>query len=267
VYYIQADQIDTPRVVTDQANKVIWRWDGADPFGAGLPDEDPDGDGVRFTMNLRFPGQYFDRETGLHYNYFRDYDPGTGRYVESDPIGLGGGLNTFAYVDGSPLDDGDALGLADFHHPIVLIAPRLVVDSPEHSAWSGSVGPGGGGGPSGRPSGRPSEPAAKATQPSPALRASEPAQNVWPKTAREMTEILGVPPRQIPDSPKTPGRDKYEWRPSDNIRIIFERHPYHEDAPPYHKDYHWRIDWPGVVHKRFLPGDAMPGFSSACFVD
>jgi len=76
---------------------VIWRWDST-PFGDSAPNEDPDGDGSTLTLNLRFPGQYYDAESELSYNYYRDYDPATGRYVESDPIGLAAGSITYAYV-------------------------------------------------------------------------------------------------------------------------------------------------------------------------
>jgi RHS repeat-associated protein len=66
---------------------------------------------THFNYNLRFPGQYYDVEKASNYNYFRDYDPTLGRYVESDPIGLRGGLNTFAYVSDDPLAQFDRLGL------------------------------------------------------------------------------------------------------------------------------------------------------------
>ncbi|MES2535739.1 MAG: Ig-like domain-containing protein [Pseudomonadota bacterium] len=111
VYYIDSDHLNTPRVITDATNNIVWQWDNSDPFGGNLPEEDPGNTGRRLEFNLRFPGQYFDRETNLHYNYFRTYDPSAGRYVEPDPIGLAGGLNTYAYVGGNPASYIDPLGL------------------------------------------------------------------------------------------------------------------------------------------------------------
>ncbi|WP_230426189.1 RHS repeat domain-containing protein [Ralstonia syzygii] len=111
-YYIYVDQIDTPRVITDTNNLMVWRWDQTDPFGATLPDENPTSLGT-FTYNLRFPGQVYDVETGKHYNVNRDYDPASGRYVQADPIGLhGGSPSTYNYAKANPLKLIDPNGLA-----------------------------------------------------------------------------------------------------------------------------------------------------------
>lgn len=110
-YYIHADHLNTPRAITDQGGNTVWLWE-SDPFGAESPSELPGGDGKAFVFNPRFPGQYFDLETGLHYNYYRDYDPQTGRYIQSDPIGLAGGISTYGYGFGNPISYTDPFGLA-----------------------------------------------------------------------------------------------------------------------------------------------------------
>ena len=108
-YFIHADHLDTPRVVVDLNNNIRWRW-LAEPFGTTAPETDPQNLGP-FTQNLRFPGQVYDQETGLAYNWNRYLDFGLGRYLQSDPIGLDGGINTYAYVGGNPLQYTDPNGL------------------------------------------------------------------------------------------------------------------------------------------------------------
>ncbi|EPY1467232.1 RHS repeat domain-containing protein, partial [Pseudomonas aeruginosa] len=104
--YLHGDHLDTPRLATDASGQIAWQWQ-SDAFGRGEALSQGS-----TQVNLRFPGQYYDAESGLHYNYFRDYDPETGRYVESDPIGLDGGLNTYAYVGSNPVGLVDPNGLS-----------------------------------------------------------------------------------------------------------------------------------------------------------
>jgi RHS repeat-associated protein len=109
--YVEPDQIGTPRVAIDgTSNLPDWNWSPLnDPFGETQPQQSLNGSS--FTLNLRMPGQSYDAESGLNYNYFRDYDPTTGRYIESDPIGLRGGISTYGYVGGSSLRASDRFGL------------------------------------------------------------------------------------------------------------------------------------------------------------
>ena len=94
--------MDTSRRVEDSEGNIVWKWESK-PFG----EDEATG---TFSFNLRFPGQYFDGETGTHYNINRDYNPVTGRYIQSDPIGFDGGVNGFGYVDGKPLSLDDKKG-------------------------------------------------------------------------------------------------------------------------------------------------------------
>lgn len=105
--YIHADGLGSPRTVTDGFGAVQWEWPYAgNPFGEDAPVSN-----AGYTLNLRSPGQYFDAASGLNYNINRDYEPATGRYIQSDPIGLDGGVSTYLYVGGDPLSYVDPLGL------------------------------------------------------------------------------------------------------------------------------------------------------------
>jgi RHS repeat-associated protein len=119
LYFIQADHLNTPRLITNSAGAAVWRWDNQEPFGNDVPNENPSGLGT-LVVPLRFPGQYFDRETNLAYNYFRTYDPGIGRYVQFDPIGLRGGRNGYLYVAANPLRYIDPLALIPICQSVIL---------------------------------------------------------------------------------------------------------------------------------------------------
>jgi RHS repeat-associated protein len=102
---VTADWLDAPHILQNANKQNIWNWDHY-AFGDNLPNQNPLGLGT-FTYNLRFPGQHYDVESGLNYNY----NPTLGRYVESDPLGLLAGINTYSYVNESPLMIIDPLGL------------------------------------------------------------------------------------------------------------------------------------------------------------
>ncbi|MCC6489356.1 MAG: RHS repeat protein [Candidatus Hydrogenedentes bacterium] len=103
VTYLHTDHLATPRYGTNSAGTAVWTWDSG-----GFGKEAPTGTA---TVNLRFPGQYYDAETTLFYNWNRYYNPARGRYISSDPVGLAGGLNTFGYSSASPLTFVDPTGL------------------------------------------------------------------------------------------------------------------------------------------------------------
>jgi RHS repeat-associated protein len=106
-YYYHNDHLGTPQVLTDATGNIAWKA-AYNPFGEATIS-------VQAVENpFRFPGQYYDSETGLHYNYFRYYDPTTGRYVTPDPIGLDGGINLFVYALDNPLNLVDPEGLQQF---------------------------------------------------------------------------------------------------------------------------------------------------------
>ncbi len=120
-YYYQLDHLGTPQQLTSQSGQVVWRA-SYDAYGNATVDP-----GSSITNNLRFPGQYFDAETGLHYNWMRYYEPATGRYVASDPVSLYAGVNLYAYAFGNPANIYDPYGL--FGMADMPMFPQGVVDA------------------------------------------------------------------------------------------------------------------------------------------
>jgi len=112
IHYVYTDNLGTPRSLTTQSGTLVWDWPyNQNPFGEAAAS------GSSYTLNLRYPGQYYDQEDGLNYNYFRDYEPATGRYAQSDPTGLDGGTSTYAYANGSPVSFIDPSGTQAYASP------------------------------------------------------------------------------------------------------------------------------------------------------
>ncbi len=130
LYFIHPDHLNTPQKATDGAQTLAW--DAVlRPFGQVEQQTFPP------LTNLRFPGQYFDAESALHQNWFRDYDPSLGRYIQSDPIGLKGGINTYTYVRGNPTRLIDPMGWAGSPPPGVPYPPDNIPGGP----WEWSPNP------------------------------------------------------------------------------------------------------------------------------
>jgi len=127
LYFIN-DPLGTPQMLLDAAGRVVWQGD-YHPFG----EVDLRVNGL--ASDLRFPGQRFDAETGLHYNWHRYYDPETGRYISADPIGLQGGINLYAYVSNDPVNYIDPMGL----YVGTLTAPLWVMPVPGARVVAGTI--------------------------------------------------------------------------------------------------------------------------------
>lgn len=139
IYTVHSDHLQTPTVLSNSQGTTVWSMQHV-AFGQAWINNDPDGDGIAVEFNQRFPGQYYDQETGLNYNYYRDYDPSLGRYIQSDPIGLRGGLNTYAYVGANPVNYIDPYGESATAAVGGWIGTDTAIPDPTDAAWPKWVG-------------------------------------------------------------------------------------------------------------------------------
>jgi len=127
VAFVHADGLNTPRAVTNATGAVVWNWAyQGNPFGEQAPTS-----ASGYVLNLRFAGQYYDAEAGTIYNGHRHFDPSTGRYLQSDPIGLAGGLSTYGYTNANPLGAVDPLGLAEQRYKFEEVVPTTEMAAAE----------------------------------------------------------------------------------------------------------------------------------------
>ncbi len=137
-YWYQNDHLGTPHSLTDNMGNVVWAATYS-AYGKQIT-QWQDEEQSRVDNPLRFQGQYADKETGLHYNLNRYYDPQVGRYLTQDPVKLDGGLNQYAYVDGNPVSWVDPLGL--FKEPVPQPTPPFYKNKPDENNGKINIGAG-----------------------------------------------------------------------------------------------------------------------------
>lgn len=136
VLSIHSNHLGAPHLMTDAQQRVVWRA-SYEPYGQAAIAPDPDQDGQATRLDLRLPGQWWDEETGTHYNVFRDYEPGLGRYLQSDPLGFNeDGFNIYLYARSDPISRVDILGLASC---VYEICKHTLTCSPDNKENGGPV--------------------------------------------------------------------------------------------------------------------------------
>ncbi|MGD9158476.1 MAG: RHS repeat-associated core domain-containing protein [Desulfobacteraceae bacterium] len=291
-YWYQNDHSGTPQKLIETSGFTVWAAT-YDSFGNCHADIEI------IENNFRFPGQYYDAETGLYYNYHRYYDPDTGRYLRADPFG--DGLNLYTYCYNNPTGLVDPLGLCVLKDPHNWLAGLgmiplvgIVFDVADallylaEGEYALAVVSGLAAIPIAGYLPRIAQYGGKLLKPVLSLIADHTgaifksfkkylkdeagsitikleknaSKNTpkWPSSPNEMDDFLGVPGKNVPDGPTTPGRNKVTWEPNKDTKITYEEHPYHPNAPDWHKGPHWHLDTPEDTHVRHLPGDDIPGY-------
>jgi len=182
-------------------------------------------------------------------------------FTQEDPIGLAGGLNAYGFANGDPVDYADPFGLCAGPSDVActgraaklpgVILPTVLagIGGAIKLWWDNHHGDVVAIGiailSEGMSDGAP------APQNEGGLR--------WPETPAGMDKMLKTEGTRVPDGPNTPGRNKVTWTPNANTKITYEEHPYHPDAPEWHKGPHWHLDTPGAPHVRYLPRESIPG--------
>jgi RHS repeat-associated protein len=194
--------------------------------------------------------------SGLLYRRNRYLDANTGSFTQTDPVGIGGGLSAYGFGDGDPVNYPDPFGLC--------------TPMPECLEGFGSLTNalrdiGRGAASAMNEAGSNLLKFAKAHKEDfinlavlLASRGEAGEEGLrWPSTAEEMDKMLKVPGTRVPDLATTPGRGKVVWRPNSRTKITFEQHPYHPEAPDFHRNPHWHLETP-EQRTRFRPGDVIP---------